>query len=84
VCKIYLIRKESRIMYVDYDIPICDGLRNVVLEEIAILDRAYREDDMLTYLLHEDAVETYLKTALEDKDITEGDLDQMFRRFGWR
>lgn len=71
-------------MYVDYDIPICDGLRNVVLEEIAILDRAYREDDMLTYLLHEDAVETYLKTALEDKDITEGDLDQMFRRFGWR
>ena len=71
-------------MYVDYNIPICDGLRNVVLEEIAILDQAYREDDMLTYLLHEDAVETYLKTALEDKDITEGDLDQMFRRFGWR
>ncbi len=71
-------------MYVDYTIPICDGLRDVVLEEIAILDQSYKDNDMFTYLLHEDAVETYLKTALEDKDITEGDLDQMFRRFGWR
>lgn len=71
-------------MYVDYDIPICEGLSKVVLEEIEILDKAYKEDDIGTYLLHEDAVESYIKQALEDGSITSGDLDAMFRRFGWR
>lgn len=71
-------------MYVDYDIPICEGLSKVVLEEIEILDKAYKEDDIGTYLLHEDAVESYIKQALEDGSITSRDLDTMFRRFGWR
>lgn len=71
-------------MYVDFSIPVCEGLRDVVKEEIAILDKAFREDDVGTYLLHEDAVETYLKTALEDRDISEPECVQMFRRFGWR
>lgn len=71
-------------MYVDFSIPVCEGLRDVVKEEIAILDKAFREDDAGIYLLHEDAVETYLKTALEDRDISEFECVQMFRRFGWR
>ncbi len=71
-------------MYVDFSIPVCEGLRDVVKEEIAILDKAFRKDDVGTYLLHEDAVETYLKTALEDRDISEPECVQMFRRFGWR
>ena len=71
-------------MYVDYSIPIVSGLPKVVLEEIAILDEAYKNDDWATYLMHEDAVETYLKTCLEDGKITDGELDQMFKRFGWR
>ncbi len=71
-------------MYVDFSIPVCEGLRDVVKEEIAILDKTFREDDVGTYLLHEDAVETYLKTALEDRDISEFECVQMFRKFGWR
>lgn len=71
-------------MYVDYNIPICANLPKVVLEEIAILDEAYKKDDWETYLLHEDSVETYLKQCLEDRYINDTELDQMFRRFGWR
>lgn len=71
-------------MYVDFSIPVCDGLRDIVKEEIAILDKAYREDDAGTYLLHGDAVETYLKTALEDRDTSGFECVHMFKRFGWR
>lgn len=71
-------------MYVDFSIPVCEGLRDVVKEEIAILDEAYRNDDVPTYCMHEDAVDTYLKTALEDRDISEAEFDAMYRRFGWR
>ena len=71
-------------MYVDYDIPICEGLPKAALEEIEILDKAYKEDDVGTYMLHEDAVESYIKQAVEDGRITEKDLDTMFKRFGWR
>ena len=71
-------------MYIDYSIPVCSGLRQVVKDEIAILEKSYEENDEPTYLMHEDAVDTYLKTALEDRDITEQEFDAMFRRFGWR
>lgn len=71
-------------MYVDYSIEVPESLPKVVKEEIAILDRAYAEDDVGVYMMHEDAVETYLKGCLEVRTISEKDFDRMFRRFGWR
>lgn len=71
-------------MYVDYNIPVCDSLPNIVKEEIAILDKAYKEDDIGTYMLHEDSVDTYLKSCVETRFISESEYFQMCRRFGWR
>lgn len=87
---VYFKKKERECMlevdsmYVDYNIPVCDSLPNIVKEEIAILDKAYKEDDIGTYMLHEDSVDTYLKSCVETRFISEAEYFQMCRRFGWR
>ncbi len=48
------------------------------------MDKAYREDDIGTYMMHEDSVDTYLKSCAETRFISEAEYFQMYRRFGWR
>lgn len=71
-------------MYIDFSIPICDGLPKVVLEEIEFLENAYKNEDDIAYLLREDSLESYLKDCRMQGLINDQQLDQMFRRFGWR
>ena len=54
-----------------------------MLEEINLLEEAYRKDDWLTYLLHEDADEGYIKQCADDGVISEQESDSLFKRFGW-
>ena len=71
-------------MYVDYSIPVCDGLPDMVKEETAILYKAYKEDDIVTCMLHEDSVDTYLEPCIEARFISEAQCYQICRRLSWR
>lgn len=74
-------------MYIDDNIPVperIEKIRPYVIKEIKILENAYREDDIVTYLLHEDSVMGYIKQCADDRIISEHELDLLFKRFGWR
>lgn len=74
-------------MYIDFNIEVpkqIQELRPYVTEEIQLLERAYLEEDDITYLLHEDSVMGYIKQCADDRVINEHELDLLFKRFGWR
>ncbi|MCI9612415.1 MAG: hypothetical protein HFH33_10420 [Eubacterium sp.] len=74
-------------MYIDFDIAVpkqIRALRPYAAEEIELLEQAYLAEDEITYLLHEDSVMGYIKQCADDRVISESELDQLFKRFGWR
>lgn len=75
-------------MYIDFNIPIVNGLPEVVMDEIKYLESLYDKADtdataMTYYMIHQDSLESYLKDCLMQGIINEAELDQMFKRFGW-
>ena len=73
-------------MYIDFDIAVpkqIRALRPYAAEEIELLEQAYLAEDEITYLLHEDSVMGYIKQGADDRVISESELDQLFKRFGW-
>lgn len=75
--------KEVSSMYVDYDIPVNKKLPQRVLDEISVLDKAYKEDDVGTYMLHEDSVEVDLRECYRCGILDSEEFKQMYRRFGF-
>lgn len=70
-------------MYIDFDIPVNKKLPQKVLEEIAILEDAYRKDDVGTYMLHEDSVEVDLRECYRCGILDAEEFKAMYRRFGF-
>lgn len=74
-------------MYIDFNISIPEEIkkrRPVAYEEMQILEKAYLEEDDFTYLTTEDSVMGHIKQCADDGVITEGQLDKLFKKYGWR
>lgn len=69
-------------MYVDFSIPVPEGLPEYVQEEIDELDEYYRNDDLM-YMVIEDAAYAHIKNCYAEKIITAEEWSSLRRRFGW-
>ena len=75
--------KWGDIMYVDLDIPINEKLPERVKESMRILERAYVENDVGTYMLNLDSVEVDLRECLRAKILSPDEFKVMYSKFGW-
>lgn len=70
-------------MYVDLSIPICDNVPERTKETMHILEEAYLNGDVGTYMLHMDEVEVDLREYLRAKILSPEEFRQMYSRFEW-
>ena len=70
-------------MYVDLDVPIDESLPEMLKEDMKVLEKAYKENDVGTYYLNMDAVEVGLRACLVSKRISPDVFHKMYRKFGW-
>lgn len=70
-------------MYVDLDVPINEKLPERVKESMRILEKAYIENDVGTYMLNMDSVEVDLRECLRAKILDPAEFKEMYSKFGW-
>ena len=75
-------QKTGDIMYMDPTIPIPEGMPAYIYGDLEDLQKLYDEGDDLTWDVRWEGAESGIKEACIDGKISEGDLRQLFRRYG--